>query len=65
MAQSGHSDATLYCDTTMIAFGPVFETQYEAEAFLEHLAETDGRDARIIHAAELARLADDFRRAES
>lgn len=42
----------LYCSTEGVAFGPVFEDEYEAEAFLDFLGE---RDARSLTPSELVR----------
>ncbi len=56
ITQTRADTACLYDDTTGLAFGPTFSTQYDAERFLEDLSEGDGRDAREIAEAELARL---------
>lgn len=53
-AEQGH--AALFCNTTDTAFGPLFDTREDAEAFLAHVAETDGRDPRLMTDGELATL---------
>lgn len=52
--------AALYDSTSDVAFGPVFDTDDDARAFLEHLEEIGERDPRVIPAAELAELAREF-----
>lgn len=42
----------LYCSTEGVAFGPVFEDEHEAEAFLDFLGD---RDARTLTPSELVR----------
>lgn len=46
----------LFDSTDGLAFGPVFEDDDEAEAFLEHLEQIGERDPRTIPAVELAQL---------
>ena len=41
---------------TGLAFGPVFETAEDGEAFQEHLEAVGERDPRVIPALELAEL---------
>lgn len=44
----------LFCDTTDVAFGPVFDSEEAADEFLELIAhETGGRDARTLTVREL------------
>jgi hypothetical protein len=43
------TEAVLYCSTTGIAFGPVFDSHADAEDFSDWL----GRDARFFTAEEL------------
>lgn len=50
----------LFDSTNGLAFGPVFETEDDAEEFLEHLTEIGERDPRFIPAAELAAIAYDW-----
>lgn len=45
-------NVALYCSTEGVAFGPVFEDEYEAQAFLDFLGE---RDARTMTPSELVR----------
>jgi len=47
----------LFDSATGWAFGPVFDTQEEAEAFLAHLTSIGERDARHIPVGELVELA--------
>lgn len=47
----------LYDSATGWAFGPTFETQDDAEAFLAHLADMGERDPRVIPIGELVELA--------
>lgn len=47
---SGEDGAVLYCSTTMVAFGPVFESEDHAEDFIKWL----GDDPRHYTQAELA-----------
>lgn len=49
----GQRRAVLACTVTDWAFGPLFRSRAEAEAFLAYLAEHDGRDARAIPDREL------------
>jgi len=44
---TGPSTACLYCNTEDVAFGPVFDSEYEATDFLEHL-QSYGQDAREL-----------------
>ena len=44
-----------YCSTVGLAFGPVFDSQDDAEDFLERLNRIDGRDVRLLSQVELAR----------
>lgn len=50
----------LYDSTSDTAFGPVFENEDEANAFLDHLEEIGERDPRVIPGAELAEMAREF-----
>jgi hypothetical protein len=50
----------LYDSTTDLAFGPIFDDEYVAEAFLEHLETIGERDPRVIPAVQLAELAREF-----
>lgn len=50
----------LYDSTSDTAFGPVFEEEDSANAFLDHLEEIGERDPRVIPAVELAALAQEF-----
>jgi hypothetical protein len=50
------TEAVLYCSTTGVAFGPVFEDQDAAEEFFKWAGETDGRDLRLVTETELSRL---------
>lgn len=45
---TGASTACLYCNTEDVAFGPVFDSEYDATDFLE-LLQTLGEDARTLH----------------
>ena len=49
-----------FCSTTGLAFGPVFEDDDEAEAFLEHLEAVGERDPRHIPAVDLAQLHEEW-----
>lgn len=53
---TGPSTACLYCNTEDIAFGPVFDSEYDATDFLEHLRDIGERDPRSIPSLELAQL---------
>lgn len=47
----------LYCDTVDTAFGPIFDSEADAEEFLEWLGETTGdSDARRFTSAALTNL---------
>ena len=50
----------LYDSTSGTAFGPVFEDEDAANAFLDHLVEIGERDPRFIPSVELAQLAQEF-----
>lgn len=54
---SQENRTALYDSTTGWAFGPTFDTQEDAEAFLEHLSRIGERDARLIPVGELVELA--------
>ena len=60
ITQTRADTACLYDDTTGLAFGPTFSSQYDAERFLEDLREVGVRDPRVIPALELARLKDEW-----
>lgn len=60
VTQTGVAKAALYCNTDRIAFGPVFENQYDAEEFLTHLTEIGERDPRDIPALELVKIAQEW-----
>lgn len=51
-------DCCFYCSTTMFAFGPVFESEEEAEAFREFL----DKDPRFYTDNELDELLADMRK---
>lgn len=51
----------LYDSTTGMAFGPTFERESEAEAFLAWLKEGDDIDARKIPVKSLVNLLERFR----
>lgn len=53
LVDRGLEDACLYCSTSMWAFGPVFNSEEQAEEFLKYLDRTDGRDARQLSQTEL------------
>ena len=57
VTETGTEAACLYCDTSGRAFGPVFESEYEAGNFLAWL----GLDARTFTPAQLDGLLVDFR----
>lgn len=46
----------LYCSSTGIAFGPIFDSAEDADGFLEWLAPKTFVDARSIPAKELLEL---------
>lgn len=50
----------LFDSTSGLAFGPVFDTELEAEEFLEHLTSIGERDPRVIPGVDLAKLAHEF-----
>lgn len=54
------SKVALYDSTSGLAFGPLFDTEDEADDFLTHLETIGERDPRVIPAAELADLAQEF-----
>lgn len=54
------SHVALYDSTTGLAFGPLFDTEDDADDFLTHLEKIGERDPRVIAAAELAELAREF-----
>lgn len=54
------SNVALYDSVTGIAFGPLFESEDDADDFLTHLETIGERDPRIIAAAELCELAREF-----
>lgn len=58
-------NVSLYCSTSMTAFGPMFNDEYEAEDFLAWLSSDDGareqRDPRSIPPAEFETLVKLFR----
>ncbi len=56
----GRYKACLYDNTTGLLFGPIFEAEADAEAFLCDLREVGERDPRVIPALELARLKDEW-----
>ena len=62
---SDHMWAALYCSTSMVAFGPIFDSQEEAERFLVWLGKDpyDGApaDPRKYRAEELGDIVQDFR----
>ena len=47
----------LYDSTSGVAFGPVFDTLEDADAFLTHLQQIGERDPRLIPVGELGELA--------
>lgn len=49
--------AALYDSSSGLAFGPIFASLDDADAFLKHLEEIGERDPRVIPAHELAELA--------
>lgn len=53
---TGERKVALFCSTSGVAFGPVFDDDAQAERFLEHLREIGERDPRVIPAVELAEL---------
>ena len=56
--------AVLYCSTTGVAFGPLFEDYDEAERFLKYLVEKNycgHTDARKFRSDELVDIVQDFR----
>ena len=53
---SREDKVALYDSVSDIAFGPVFDSEEDAEKFLEWLAINDGRDARELSASEIDRL---------
>lgn len=55
------SEVALYDSTTGIAFGPVFSTTEEAEAFLAHLEMIGERDPRVIPLGDLVTLAAEWK----
>jgi hypothetical protein len=59
-SESVTSKVALYDSTTGLAFGPIFETEDDASAFLDHLETIGERDARVIPAMELRELAREF-----
>jgi hypothetical protein len=46
----------LFDSTSGLAFGPVFDSDTDAEEFLEHLRAIGERDPRVIPAVDLARV---------
>lgn len=47
----------LYCSTSEVAFGPLFQGEYEALAFLNYYAERyPGIDVRALPDAEIERV---------
>lgn len=50
----------LYDSTSDIAFGPLFETEDDAQDFLDHLEAIGERDPRVIPTVQLAELAREF-----
>lgn len=57
---AGEGKVALFCSTSGVAFGPVFDTEDEAERFLEWLGARDGRDPRLIREFELVELYQTF-----
>jgi hypothetical protein len=51
---SSFTGACLYCSTTMQAFGPIFEDEFEAQDFLKWLP--DEPDPRVYSSSELVGL---------
>ena len=57
--QSETAVVALYCSTSDFAFGPVFhgwDAKAKARSYLAFIAETDGRDPRVICDGDLERL---------
>ena len=50
------SNVALYDSVTGIAFGATFETEEDAEDFLQYAAATDGTDLRLMTPLQLATL---------
>lgn len=46
----------MYDSTSMVAFGPVFDSMEDCDEFLRHLAAIGERDPRVIPVGELAQL---------
>lgn len=51
-----HDCVTLYCSTSMWAFGPVFEDADQAESFLQWANKHVGRDLRLLTDEDLSRV---------
>ena len=55
---SQESRVALFDSASGMAFGPTFANEGDAQAFLEHLADVDGRDPRDIPSGALRPLYD-------
>ena len=58
---SRDAEVAIYDSVSGVAFGPVFTTTEEAEAFLAHLELIGERDPRVIPVAELCVLAAEWK----
>lgn len=48
--------AAMFCSTDGIAFGPVFDSEYELDDFIEYANENESRDLRALGSADLESL---------
>ena len=62
---SRQNKVALFDSVTDTAFGPVFDSDEEADSFLDWIEEHDGRDARLLSPAELEAMNLDWWNAHS